>query len=87
MKYITSFIYRGTGTFVVCSINRYVRVTMTSGDHCMRQIAIIGFVCCVRLTAVFLITPVRTVAEAVTSEASDDAVDTISAGEECRGAL
>lgn len=39
------------------------------------------------LTAVFLIAPVRTVAEAVAAETSDDAVDAVSTGEECRGTL
>lgn len=39
------------------------------------------------LTAVFLIAPVRTVAEAVAAETPDDAVDAVSAGEECRGTL
>lgn len=39
----------------------------------------------VRLTAVFLVAPIRTVTEAVTSESPDDAVDAIGAGEECRG--
>lgn len=39
------------------------------------------------LTAVFLITSVRTVAETVAAETSDDAVDTVSTGEECRGTL
>lgn len=39
------------------------------------------------LTAVLLVTPIRAVAEAVTAETSDDAVDTIGTGEECRGAL
>lgn len=37
--------------------------------------------------AVLLVAPVRTVAEAVAAEASDDAVDAIGAGEERRGAL
>lgn len=60
---------------------------MTSGGHGMRQIAIVETGCRVRLTAVLLITPVGTVAEAVATEASDDAVDAISAGEECRGTL
>lgn len=60
---------------------------MPSGAHDMRQIAIIGNGCRVRLTAVLLVTPVRTVTEAVAAEASDDAVDAISTGEECRGAL
>lgn len=46
-----------------------------------------GSGCHVRLTAVFLITPVRTIAEAVAAEASNDAVDTVSAGEECRRTL
>lgn len=64
-----------------------VQQAMTSGGHGMRQIAIIGFGCRVTLTAVLLITPVGTVTEAVAAEASDDAVDTISAGEERRGAL
>lgn len=49
--------------------------------------AFIGFGCHVKLTAVLLITPVRTVTEAITAEAPDDAVDTIRAGEERRGAL
>lgn len=57
-----------------------IEQTRTSVGHGMRH-AIIG------LTAVLLVTPVRTVTEAVTAEASDDAVDTISAGEERRGAL
>lgn len=35
-----------------------------------------------RLTAIFLVAPVRTVAEAVAAEASDDAMDAIGAGEE-----
>lgn len=39
------------------------------------------------VAAVLLVAPVRTVTEAVTAEASDDAVDAISAGEERRGAL
>lgn len=42
---------------------------------------------CDRLTAVLLVTPVRTVTEAVTAETSDDAVDAISTGEERGGAL
>lgn len=61
--------------------------TMTSGDHGMRQIAFIGFSCRVRLTAVLLVAAVGTVTEAVTAEASDDAVDAISTGEERRSAL
>lgn len=40
-----------------------------------------------RLTAVVLVAPIRTVAEAVAAEASDDAVDPICAGEESRRAL
>lgn len=39
------------------------------------------------LTAVFLIAPVRTVAEAVAAETPDDAVDAVGAGEERRGTL
>lgn len=39
------------------------------------------------VTAVFLVAPIGTVAEAVAAESSDNAVDTISTGEECRGAL
>jgi len=54
--------------------------------HAMiRQLDNNGMSCCARLTAVFLVTSVRTVAEAVTVEASDDAMDAISAGEECGG--
>ncbi len=60
---------------------------MTSGDHGKRQIAFVTIGCHVRLTAVLLVTPVWTVTEAVTAEASDDAVDTIRTGEERRGAL
>lgn len=44
-------------------------------------------VSCVILTAVFLIASVRTVAEAVAAETSDDAVDAVSTGEERRGTL
>lgn len=39
------------------------------------------------LTAVFLITPIRTVAEAVAAEASDDAVNAVGTGEEGRSTL
>lgn len=39
------------------------------------------------LTAVVLVAPIRTVAEAVAAEATDDAVDTISTGEEGRRTL
>lgn len=53
----------------------------------IKQIAFIGFGCHVKLTAVLLIAPVGAVTEAVTAEAPDDAVDTISAGEKCGGAL
>lgn len=41
----------------------------------------------VTLTAVFLITPIRTVTEAVAAETSDDAVDAVGTREKCRGAL
>lgn len=37
--------------------------------------------------AVLLVTPVRAVVEAVAAESADDAVDSISAGEKCGGAL
>lgn len=53
----------------------------------MRQIATVEIGSCMTLTAVFLITPIRAVTEAITAEASDDAVDTISTGKECRGTL
>lgn len=42
---------------------------------------------CVKLTAVLLVTPVRTVVEAVTAESSNDAVDAIGTSEEGRGTL
>lgn len=58
-----------------------------SGGNGIRQTVPVGIGSHVTLTAVLLVTPIRTVAEAVTAEASDDAVDTISTGEECRGAL
>lgn len=57
------------------------------GDHDKKQIAFIRLVCYVTLTAVLLITPVWTIIEAVTAEASDDAVDSISAGKKRRSAL
>lgn len=43
--------------------------------------------CDLTLTAVVLVAPIRTVAEAVAAEASDDAVDPICTGEESRRAL
>ena len=65
----------------------YDRGVGTTGRDIMRHNAIIGIGCRVTLTAVLLVTPVGTVTEAVAAEASDDAVDAISAGEERRGAL
>ena len=60
---------------------------MTSGGRGMRQIATVETGCPVTLTAVLFVTPIRTVTESIAAEASDDAVDTISTGEECGGAL
>lgn len=70
----------------VSSVMTYWIIQQTS-SHGLKHTVPVGSGSLAILTAVLLVTPVRAVAEAVTAEASDDAVDTILTGEECRGAL
>lgn len=56
---------------------------MSSKDEQKGQGKVVWDVLYVILTAVFLIAPIRTVAEAVAAETADDAVDAVGTGEEC----
>lgn len=79
----TSAVGRITSTQITTIGRRWLmEYTMTCGGDMKSVTAIMGCGCHGRLTAVLLVTPVGTVAEAITTESSDDTVDPVGTGKE-----